>query len=71
VSRAPTGPAVCQACAMAPDEVAGLGTLAEVIRWALGSQPPREIVAVVAQDEYTNDVVLPWRDGSYLVFDTT
>jgi hypothetical protein len=47
----------------------GLRTLEEVLRWAR----PRghALVDVVAQDEYTNDVVLALADGRWLVFDTT
>jgi hypothetical protein len=52
-------------------ELAPLGTLADVIMWGLRAAPPRVVVAVVVQDEYTHDIVLPWRDGRYLVFDTT
>jgi hypothetical protein len=52
-------------------EIARLPTLAEVLRWARSGSPPREVAAVVVQDEYTHDVVLSWRDGLYLVFDTT
>jgi hypothetical protein len=29
------------------------------------------IEEVVIQDEYTHDVVMPYADGLYLVFDTT
>lgn len=46
-------------------------TLEDVIRWALASKPPRVIARIVVQDEYTHDVVLPWADGLWLVYDTT
>lgn len=50
---------------------AGHRTLEEVVRWGLSQEPPRMIVEVIPQDEYTHDVVLPWGDGMYLVYDTT
>jgi hypothetical protein len=50
-------------------EVAGFRTLAEVVRWSFAQVPPRELVEVVAQDEFTNDVVIG--GDPYLVFDTT
>lgn len=46
-------------------------TLEEVVRWSLALAPPRLIARVVIQDEYTHDVVLPYADGVYLVYDTT
>ena len=51
--------------------VARQQTLEEVVRWGLAHQPPRMIVSVVVQDEYTHDVVLRYADGVYLVYDTT
>ena len=52
-------------------ELAPLATLEEVLRWAFASSPPRDIVSVVVQDEYSHDVVLTGPDGLYLCFDTT
>ena len=52
-------------------EVMGLGSLQEVVRWGFSLAPPRDVAAVVVQDELSHDVVLPWRDGLYLAFDTT
>jgi hypothetical protein len=46
-------------------EVGGLATLAELIRWS-----PAVIRRIVVQDEYTHDVIVPWRDRT-LVFDCT
>ena len=46
-------------------------TLEEVVRWGLLLRPPSLIVDVVVQDEYTHDVVMPYKNGLYLVYDTT
>ena len=46
-------------------------TIEEVVRWGLMGKPRRMIEEVVIQDEYTHDVVMPYADGLYLVFDTT
>lgn len=46
-------------------------TLEDVVRWGLLSKARRMIEEVVVQDEYTHDVVMPYADGLYLVFDTT
>jgi hypothetical protein len=52
-------------------ELSPLGTLQDVVRWGFSRSPPSDVAAVVVQDEYCHDVVMPWRDGLYLVFDTT
>lgn len=51
--------------------VASQKTLEDVVRWGLSQTPPRLIERVVVQDEYTHDVVLPYAEGAYLVYDTT
>lgn len=56
-------------------EVSEHRTLADVLRWGLkaesGVRLPEVIAAVIVQDEYTHDVVIPWRDGLVLVYGTT
>jgi hypothetical protein len=52
-------------------ELGGLATLEEVVRWGLRQAPPREVVEVIAQDEYCHDVILEGPGGTYLAFDTT
>jgi len=63
---------------LAPDRLAALAaelpvleTLAEVVRWGASLDPATVVRDVVIQDEFTHDVVLPWRDGLVLVFGTT
>ncbi|MDY7232437.1 hypothetical protein [Hyalangium rubrum] len=51
-------------------ELEGLSILQDVIRWGFSQSPPSDVADVVIQDEFTHDVVLPWRH-LYLVFDTT
>jgi hypothetical protein len=51
--------------------VAGQKTLHDVVVASLARQPPRMVADVVVQDEYTHDVVLPWDDDVWLVYDTT
>ena len=48
-----------------------LRTLEEVLAWAHAQRPPCELVEVIAQDEFTHDVVVRRPDGTYVVFDTT
>jgi hypothetical protein len=51
--------------------VSGQRTLEDVVRWGLAQRPARLVERVVVQDEYTHDVMIAWRDGLYLVYDTT
>ncbi len=46
-------------------------TLHDVVVAALAFVPPKMVADVVVQDEYTHDVVLPWSDDLWLVYDTT
>jgi hypothetical protein len=50
--------------------VASHRTLEDVMRWGLLQQPPALVADVVVQDEFTHDVVVPWR-AHWLVHDTT
>jgi hypothetical protein len=49
--------------------------LGDVMSWALsapsGAFIPSVVAEVIVQDEFTHDVVVPWRDGLVLVYDTT
>ena len=51
--------------------VRSLRTLADVLSWARASSPPRVVIEIVTQDEYTHDVVLETPGQPYLAFDTT
>jgi len=64
--------------AVAPDllaavvaTVAGHTTLAAVVAWTTAPRVPRPIARILTQDEFTNDVVVPWGGDVYLVYDTT
>ena len=50
-------------------------SLGEVINWGLtresGALLPQVVAEVLAQDEFSHDVVIPWRDGLVLVYGTT
>lgn len=49
--------------------------LRDVMNWALsypaGTFIPQVVADVIVQDEFTHDVVVPWRAGLVLVYDTT
>jgi hypothetical protein len=48
-----------------------LVTLEEVVRWGHSQRPRRLVEDVVAQDEFSYDVVMQYCDGVYLVFATS
>ena len=69
---------VLSACAISNERLAAIEqelgerrTLAQVLEWARTSSPPRQVAAIVTQDEYTHDVVVPLDRELFLVFDTT
>ena len=51
-------------------EIRPLRSLEQVVRWAFSRSPPSEVADVVVQDEFTHDVVIPWREVHF-AFDTT
>jgi hypothetical protein len=56
-------------------ELSGQQNLKDVMRWAL-SHPkgvfiPSVVAEVIVQDEFTHDVIIPYRDDLVLVYDTT
>jgi len=56
-------------------ELSNQENLQDVMNWPLSHPPdtflPEVVGAVVVQDEFTHDVIVPWRDGLVLVYDTT
>jgi hypothetical protein len=66
--RAGVAPAVLGALRVA---LAPMHNLGDVLTWARTLDPPVTAPAVVTQDEYTHDVLVPWRDGLTLAFDVT
>lgn len=56
-------------------ELSSQQNLGDVMGWALahpaGTFIPSVVANVVVQDEFTHDVIVPWRDNLVLVYDTT
>lgn len=55
-------------------ELSSQENLQDVLSWALAHSTdfiPQVVANVVVQDEFTHDVVVPWRDRLVLVYDTT
>jgi len=56
-------------------ELSAQENLKDVMAWALayphGTFIPSVVAEVIVQDEFTHDVIVPWREGLVLVYDTT
>ena len=56
-------------------ELAGQQNLNDVLKWARAAPPgtflPSVVADVVVQDEFTHDVIVPWRDRLVLVYAAT
>lgn len=55
-------------------ELPRLGTLQEFVLWGARERPPVLLIETIAHDEYTHDVIAPWRardDGLTLVLEST
>ena len=48
-----------------------LRTLGDLLDWSRALAPPVPAPDVITQDEYTHDVLVPWRANLVLAFDTT
>jgi hypothetical protein len=46
-------------------------TLERVLAWRQSQRPPQWIDAIVAQDEFTSDVIVRFDQQLYIVYDTT
>jgi hypothetical protein len=50
-------------------------SLLDVIKWARrqpqGTLLPEIIADLIVQDEFTHDIVVPWRDRLYIVYGST
>ena len=52
-------------------DVAGHGTLHDVLEWGFAQKPPRRVEEIVTQDEYTHDVLVPLEAPLYLAYDVS
>ena len=57
------------------DELPEHQNLNELMKWALSHSEkifiPSIVADVVVQDEFTHDIIVPYRDGLVLVYDAT
>lgn len=47
------------------------GTLMEVVAWGRRQTPPVVLRETIPLDEYTQEVVVPWRDSLWLIYSST
>jgi len=52
-------------------EVTSHSSLEQVINWGLSQNPPKVFADTIQQDEFTIDVIIPYDDNLYLVYDVT
>jgi hypothetical protein len=47
------------------------GTLLDLVAWGSGQRPPVRLKETVPLDEYSHEVILPWREDLWLVYSST
>ena len=47
------------------------GTLMELVAWGSQQTPPVVLRETIPLDEYTHEVIVPWRDSLWLVYSST
>ena len=52
-------------------EAPRFGTLQEFVLWGSARRPPVLLTETIELDEYTHDVIAPWRNGLTLVLEAT
>jgi len=52
-------------------ELPRFGTLQEFVLWGSAERPLVLLTETIALDEYTHDVIAPWRNGLTLVLEAT
>lgn len=53
------------------EAVPAYGTLMEVVTWGSQQTPPVILRETIPLDEYTQEVVVPWRESLWLVYSST
>jgi hypothetical protein len=59
------------ACRALSEILPAPGTLMELVAWGGQQTPPLVLRETVALDEYTHEVLAPWRDSLWLVYSST
>jgi hypothetical protein len=52
-------------------EVSGQSSIRHVVDWMGRHRPPLRIEDMVTQDEFSHDIVVPYRESLFLVYDCT
>lgn len=60
-----------EALAALSSAVPAHGTLMKLVAWGNRQAPPVRLQETIALDEYTHDVIVPWRAALWLVFSST
>jgi len=46
-------------------------TLEKILHWCMEQTPPVRFEDMIQQDEFTSDLILPFQDDLFLVYDVT
>jgi hypothetical protein len=52
-------------------EISGQSSIRHVVDWLVRHQPPLKIEDMVTQDEFSHDIMVPYREELFLVYDST
>jgi hypothetical protein len=60
-----------EALAALSEAVPAHGTLMELVAWGNRQTPPVRLQETIALDEYTHEVIVPWRESLWLIYSST
>lgn len=52
-------------------DLSGLTSMRSVLAWLTSRVPPLKVVDMTTQDEFSHDILVAYRGGRYLVYDST
>jgi len=52
-------------------EISGQSSIRHVVDWLGRHHPPLKMEDMVTQDEFSHDIMVPYREGLFLVYDST
>jgi hypothetical protein len=53
------------------EAVSSQRSIKDALDWLVGHRPPLTVTDMVTQDEFSHDILVDYRDGQWLVYDST
>ena len=51
--------------------LAGQTSVRHVLLWLAKHEPPLQVQDMITQDEFSHDILIPFKDGQYIVYESS